>query len=65
MSQIKLKDTTESAILFQPHVVVTVDSKGFSFRFLKLLQGTKELVNELVHMFPCPTWDIIILYHVG
>lgn len=37
--RIKLKEATEAAILFRPHVVVTVDSKGFSFRFLKQLKG--------------------------
>lgn len=35
----KLKETIEAALLFQPHVVVTVDSKGFSFRLLKQLRG--------------------------
>lgn len=35
----KLKETVEAAFLFQPHVVVTVDSKGFSFRLLKQLRG--------------------------
>ncbi|KAL5729788.1 lipid-A-disaccharide synthase [Ranunculus cassubicifolius] len=35
----KLKVTTESALSFRPHVVVTVDSKGFSFRLLKQLQA--------------------------
>ncbi|ERM96959.1 hypothetical protein AMTRI_Chr10g4100 [Amborella trichopoda] len=35
----RLLETTEAAFLFQPHVVVTVDSKGFSFRFLKLLRA--------------------------
>ncbi|XP_074578859.1 putative lipid-A-disaccharide synthase, mitochondrial isoform X2 [Curcuma longa] len=34
----KLKETTEAAILFRPHVVITVDSKGFSFRLLKQLK---------------------------
>lgn len=37
--QAKLKETTEAALVFQPHVVVTVDSKGFSFRLLKQLRG--------------------------
>lgn len=37
--RVKLKETTEAALLFQPHVVVTVDSKGFSFRLLKQLRG--------------------------
>lgn len=34
-----LKLATDSAFLFHPHVVVTVDSKGFSFRLLKQLQA--------------------------
>lgn len=37
--RVRLKETIEGAILFQPHVVVTVDSKGFSFRLLKQLRG--------------------------
>lgn len=37
--RVKLKDTAQAALLFQPHVVVTVDSKGFSFRLLKQLRG--------------------------
>lgn len=36
----KLKETVEAAAKFDPHVVLTVDSKGFSFRFLKQLRGT-------------------------
>ncbi|KAJ4763687.1 Lipid-A-disaccharide synthase [Rhynchospora pubera] len=35
----RINYTVEAAILFQPHVVVTVDSKGFSFRLLKLLRS--------------------------
>lgn len=35
----KLKRTVEAAIVFQPHVVVTVDSKGFSFRLLKQIRA--------------------------
>ncbi|URE22239.1 Lipid-A-disaccharide [Musa troglodytarum] len=35
----RLKETTEAAFLFRPHAVVTVDSKGFSFRLLKRLKG--------------------------
>ncbi|XP_022149753.1 probable lipid-A-disaccharide synthase, mitochondrial isoform X2 [Momordica charantia] len=34
-----LKMTVEAAIMFQPHVVVTVDSKGFSFRLLKQIRA--------------------------
>ncbi|XP_051130919.1 probable lipid-A-disaccharide synthase, mitochondrial isoform X2 [Andrographis paniculata] len=37
--RVKLKEAVESAITFQPHVVLTVDSKGFSFRFLKKLRS--------------------------
>ncbi|KAK6919288.1 Glycosyl transferase, family 19 [Dillenia turbinata] len=33
-----LKKTVEAAYQFRPHVVVTVDSKGFSFRLLKKLR---------------------------
>ncbi|KAI0512379.1 hypothetical protein KFK09_013018 [Dendrobium nobile] len=42
--RIKLKETIEAAVSFQPHVVVTIDSKGFSFRLLKHLKvrHTKE-----------------------
>ncbi|XP_052207434.1 probable lipid-A-disaccharide synthase, mitochondrial isoform X2 [Diospyros lotus] len=37
--RVRLKETTEAALLFRPHVVVTVDSKGFSFRLLKQLRA--------------------------
>ncbi|XP_073146359.1 probable lipid-A-disaccharide synthase, mitochondrial isoform X1 [Henckelia pumila] len=37
--RVKLKETVESALSFLPHVVLTVDSKGFSFRFLKHLRA--------------------------
>ncbi|KAL3506442.1 hypothetical protein ACH5RR_031824 [Cinchona calisaya] len=37
--RVKLKQTVHAAVSFQPHVVLTVDSKGFSFRFLKYLRG--------------------------
>ncbi|KAK1292209.1 hypothetical protein QJS10_CPB17g02002 [Acorus calamus] len=37
--RVKINETVEAAILFRPHVVVTVDSKGFSFRFLKKLRA--------------------------
>lgn len=40
--RVRLNETVESALTFQPHVVLTVDSKGFSFRFLKHLRGTWE-----------------------
>lgn len=38
--QVKLNETVKAAALFEPHVVLTIDSKGFSFRFLKQLRGT-------------------------
>ncbi|OVA20034.1 Glycosyl transferase [Macleaya cordata] len=37
--RVKLKVATDAALLFRPHVVVTVDSKGFSFRLLKQLRA--------------------------
>lgn len=37
--RVRLKQTIEAALSFKPHVVLTVDSKGFSFRFLKNLRG--------------------------
>ncbi|KAJ1427957.1 Glycosyl transferase, family 19 [Sesbania bispinosa] len=36
--RVRLNETVEAAALFEPHVVLTVDSKGFSFRFLKQLR---------------------------
>jgi len=38
--QVRLNEAVKAASLFEPHVVLTVDSKGFSFRFLKQLRGT-------------------------
>ncbi|CAI9303991.1 unnamed protein product [Lactuca saligna] len=37
--QVRLKQTFEAAISFNPHVIVTIDSKGFSFRLLKQLRA--------------------------
>ncbi|XP_024960319.1 probable lipid-A-disaccharide synthase, mitochondrial [Cynara cardunculus var. scolymus] len=37
--QVRLKQTFEAAVSFRPHVVVTIDSKGFSFRLLKQLRA--------------------------
>ncbi|GLT94100.1 hypothetical protein SLE2022_118590 [Rubroshorea leprosula] len=37
--RVRMKEAIEAALLFRPHVVVTVDSKGFSFRFLKQLRA--------------------------
>ncbi|KAJ7961545.1 Lipid-A-disaccharide synthase [Quillaja saponaria] len=49
--RVKLKETTEAAMLFRPHVVLTVDSKGFSFRLLKQLRArnSKTKLNGPVH----------------
>ncbi|OMP10874.1 hypothetical protein COLO4_04205 [Corchorus olitorius] len=44
---VKLKETVEAAFHFNPHVVVTVDSKGFSFRLLKQLRGTVAMELQL------------------
>ncbi|XP_050874149.1 probable lipid-A-disaccharide synthase, mitochondrial isoform X4 [Lathyrus oleraceus] len=35
----RLNEAVKAASLFEPHVVLTVDSKGFSFRFLKQLRA--------------------------
>ncbi|KAL9453747.1 hypothetical protein AB3S75_009368 [Citrus x aurantiifolia] len=37
--RVRLKETIKAALLFRPHAVVTVDSKGFSFRLLKQLRA--------------------------
>ncbi|KAL1191847.1 putative lipid-A-disaccharide synthase [Cardamine amara subsp. amara] len=37
--RVMLKKTIDAATKFKPHVVVTVDSKGFSFRLLKELRA--------------------------
>ncbi|KAA3459198.1 putative lipid-A-disaccharide synthase, mitochondrial [Gossypium australe] len=49
--QVKLKETVEAALQFQPHVVVTVDSKGFSFRLLKQLRAryNQQRLDRPVH----------------
>ncbi|KAL6518318.1 hypothetical protein OROMI_034019 [Orobanche minor] len=39
MFRVRLNEMVESALSFRPHVVLTVDSKGFSFRFLKQLRA--------------------------
>ncbi|KAL7185884.1 hypothetical protein ACSBR2_027776 [Camellia fascicularis] len=55
----KLKETTEAALLFQPHVVVTVDSKGFSFRLLKQLRakyGQQGLVSPSHFHYVAPSF---------
>ncbi|RID53015.1 hypothetical protein BRARA_G00443 [Brassica rapa] len=50
--RVKLKETIVAAAMFKPHVVVTVDSKGFSFRLLKQLRARynqQHLENSAVH----------------
>lgn len=42
----KLKETIDAAVKFKPHVVVTVDSKGFSFRLLKELRGKQHKLGS-------------------
>ncbi|KAL4581387.1 hypothetical protein LXL04_017601 [Taraxacum kok-saghyz] len=37
--QVRLNQTFEAAIAFNPHVIITIDSKGFSFRLLKQLRA--------------------------
>uniref|UniRef100_A0A0D9V5Q4 lipid-A-disaccharide synthase n=1 Tax=Leersia perrieri TaxID=77586 RepID=A0A0D9V5Q4_9ORYZ len=46
----KIEDTADAAILFQPHAVVTVDSKGFSFRLLKQLKCRYNQVAHPLHV---------------
>ncbi|XP_044977063.1 probable lipid-A-disaccharide synthase, mitochondrial [Hordeum vulgare subsp. vulgare] len=47
----KIKDTLEAAILFRPHAVVTVDSKGFSFRLLQQLKCRySQKVDSPIHV---------------
>ncbi|KAJ4894589.1 putative lipid-A-disaccharide synthase [Raphanus sativus] len=50
--RVNLKETIDAASKFKPHVVVTVDSKGFSFRLLKELRvryNEQHLGNSPVH----------------
>ncbi|CAI9774634.1 unnamed protein product [Fraxinus pennsylvanica] len=57
--RVKLKQTVQSALSFQPHVVLTVDSKGFSFRFLKQLRaiyGQQGLVGPLHFHYVAPSF---------
>lgn len=37
--RVRLQQTTEAALGFQAHVVITIDSKGFSFRLLKQIHA--------------------------
>ena len=55
--QEKLKRTVESAIVFEPHVIVTVDSKGFSFRLLKQIRGN-------LHQHLADYWFMLVVYTI-
>lgn len=48
----RLKETVEAALVFQPHVVVTIDSKGFSFRLLRQLRAryVQQRLASAVHI---------------
>ncbi|OIW01041.1 hypothetical protein TanjilG_14224 [Lupinus angustifolius] len=57
--RVKLKETVEAAATFEPHVVVTVDSKGFSFRFLKQLRaiyGQQKLYSPAHFHYVAPSF---------
>lgn len=55
--QRKIENTVDAAMLFQPHAVVTVDSKGFSFRLLKELKCRG--INESI------SFDLFIMSKYG
>lgn len=50
--QRKIEDTADAAVLFQPHAVVTVDSKGFSFRLLKQLKCKSISISIFYNTIP-------------
>nr|XP_043628937.1 probable lipid-A-disaccharide synthase, mitochondrial [Erigeron canadensis] len=57
--QVRLKETCEAAISFRPHVVVTIDSKGFSFRLLNKLKaryGQQESIAPLHFHYVAPSF---------
>ncbi|XP_071736724.1 probable lipid-A-disaccharide synthase, mitochondrial [Rutidosis leptorrhynchoides] len=57
--QVRLKETIEAAISFRPHVVVTIDSKGFSFRLLQKLKaryGDQEATTPLHFHYVAPSF---------
>ncbi|XAR68135.1 Lipid-A-disaccharide synthase [Bertholletia excelsa] len=57
--RVRLKETMEAALLFHPHVVVTVDSKGFSFHLLKQLRakfGQQGLVSPQHFHYVAPSF---------
>ncbi|XP_062221485.1 probable lipid-A-disaccharide synthase, mitochondrial isoform X2 [Phragmites australis] len=54
----KIEDTVNAAMVFQPHAVVTIDSKGFSFRLFRQLKckGINEVfffIYSRAHMVNC------------
>ncbi|EPS66865.1 hypothetical protein M569_07910, partial [Genlisea aurea] len=54
--RMKLKETVESALIFRPHLVLTVDSKGFSFRFLKQLRARYAQHSPLHFHYVAPSF---------
>lgn len=57
MDQRRLRQTVSAAIKFEPHVVVTVDAKGFSFRVLRSLTGNGYF-NFKIH------WEVFFMYYI-
>lgn len=49
--RVRLKQAVQAAHSFRPHAVITVDSKGFSFRFLKHLRerSRKQRMCDALH----------------
>ncbi|CAN1124285.1 Probable lipid-A-disaccharide synthase, mitochondrial, partial [Linum perenne] len=54
--RIRLRETVDAAVLFRPHCVVTVDSKGFSFRFLKQLRGSGSSKSAVHFHYVAPSF---------
>ncbi|KAM3301569.1 putative lipid-A-disaccharide synthase, mitochondrial isoform X1 [Capsicum chacoense] len=57
--RVRLKQTIEAALSFNPHVILTVDAKGFSFRFLKHLRATcvqQGMVSPLHFHYVAPSF---------
>ncbi|XP_047322885.1 probable lipid-A-disaccharide synthase, mitochondrial isoform X1 [Impatiens glandulifera] len=52
--RVKLEETAEAALSFNPHVIVTVDAKGFSFRLLKKIRRGSLLARNSQKGFPAP-----------
>ncbi|XP_078437738.1 lipid-A-disaccharide synthase B isoform X2 [Wolffia australiana] len=56
----RLHETVEASVLFQPHVIVTVDSKGFSFRLHRKIRekfsGHEEARPTQIHFVAPSFW---------